>query len=458
MHMKISDLWRWRGEIDRVPFVLWSVLLVAAKILADRAIVDCWHGTRFTLRSYVQSDVLFGSGLNLPQNEILAISLVSLLFLWPGLGLTIRRLRAAGLHPALSICFFIPYVKLALFAALALVPHARAPHAPGRPGALGRFIPQGRRSAVVAVLLTALLGAAGVAIGTLGFRNYGWSLFMGLPFFYGMATSLLYGYHQSRKLGECLALCVLSLLVCGGVLVLVALEGIICIVMAAPLIGGIAILGAFVGWMIQAESWKSFKMDPPLALAIFLVPGSMTLEHALPSSAPLIRVCSAIEIDAPPEAVWKNVVEFSELPEPREWIFKTGLAYPIRAEIQGRGVGAIRTCCFNTGNFVEPIEAWDEPRLLAFGVTQNPPPMRESSLYKNLNPPHLHGFMVSERGQFLLTDLGNGRTKLEGTTWYHHGLWPAAYWQVWSDAIIHRIHLRVLNHVKQLSETDAARA
>jgi hypothetical protein len=43
---------------------------------------------------------------------------------------------------------------------------------------------------------------------------------------------------------------------------------------------------------------------------------------------------------------------------------------------------------------------------------------------------------------------------LEGTNWYHHHLWPADYWQLWSDHIIHTIHLRVLNHVKHLSEAN----
>jgi len=48
-----------------------------------------------------------------------------------------------------------------------------------------------------------------------------------------------------------------------------------------------------------------------------------------------------------------------------------------------------------------------------------------------------------------------GRTLLQGTSWYQHGLWPAEYWRWWSDAIIHRIHMRVLNHVRDLSEADA---
>jgi hypothetical protein len=62
--------------------------------------------------------------------------------------------------------------------------------------------------------------------------------------------------------------------------------------------------------------------------------------------------------------------------------------------------------------------------------------------------------MVSKRGQFRLTRLENGHTLLEGTTWYQHGLWPGGYWRLWSDAIIHRIHLRVLEHVRELAEKE----
>ena len=66
----------------------------------------------------------------------------------------------------------------------------------------------------------------------------------------------------------------------------------------------------------------------------------------------------------------------------------------------------------------------------------------------------LTGFLVSERGQFRLVRLPSGHTLLEGTTWYHHGMWPVAYWQVWSDYIIHAIHLRVLKHIKESAEAD----
>ena len=149
------------------------------------------------------------------------------------------------------------------------------------------------------------------------------------------------------------------------------------------------------------------------------------------------------------------MVTFSELSAPTEWIFRAGVAYPLRAEIQGRGVGAVRHCVFSTGPFVEPIEVWDEPQLLKFSVTKNPAPMQEWTPYREIHPPHLDGFLASRGGQFKLIRQPGGATRLEGTTWYQHHMWPVGYWQAWSDAIIHRIHLRVLNHVKHLSEQEA---
>jgi hypothetical protein len=81
--------------------------------------------------------------------------------------------------------------------------------------------------------------------------------------------------------------------------------------------------------------------------------------------------------------------------------------------------------------------------------------MRELSPYGHIDAAHLHGYMVSRQGQFVLEELPGGKTRLIGQTWYQHHLWPAAYWRLWSDAIVHDIHYRVLNHIKALSERPA---
>jgi hypothetical protein len=162
-----------------------------------------------------------------------------------------------------------------------------------------------------------------------------------------------------------------------------------------------------------------------------------------------------VVVDAPPQVVWRHVVLFSALPPPRELVFPVGIAYPTGARIAGRGQGAVRRCRFSTGDFVEPITIWSPPHRLAFDVAAQPAPMRELSPWGAIRPPHLDGFLLSRRGEFRLVPLPGGRTLLRGTTWYENRMWPAGYWRLWSDALIRRIHFRVLRHVAELSEAEA---
>jgi hypothetical protein len=109
------------------------------------------------------------------------------------------------------------------------------------------------------------------------------------------------------------------------------------------------------------------------AMLLLLPSASLTFDLKVPPT--VFAVHSEVIVHASPEQVWKHVVTFSDLPEPDEWYFRTGLAYPKRARIEGSGKGAIRYCEFSTGPFVEPIEVWNEPHLLAFRVTESPAPM-----------------------------------------------------------------------------------
>jgi hypothetical protein len=232
-----------------------------------------------------------------------------------------------------------------------------------------------------------------------------------------------------------------------------AFEGTVCIVMALPIGVVLAIMGGLLGHAVRRGRFEQQK-PAVLSIMLLLAPGIAGTE-SLVRPVPLeYRVVSSVEIAAPPEIVWQKVIAFAQIPEPREWYFRAGVAYPIRAEILGRGTGAERHCVFSTGAFVEPIEVWDEPKLLKFSVSANPPPLNELSPYGHIDTPHMRGYFASDEGQFRLIALSDGRTRLEGTTWYHNRIWPEAYWRLWSDAIIHRIHLRVLRHIKLLSEAD----
>jgi hypothetical protein len=183
-----------------------------------------------------------------------------------------------------------------------------------------------------------------------------------------------------------------------------------------------------------------------------VLPALTALESRLPPANEFV-VVSHIDIEAPREAVWRNVVGFTKITEPPEWIFRLGVACPEEARILGAGVGARRECIFTTGKFVEPITVWEEPGRLAFDVSEQPSPMFELTPYRHIHPPHLDLSFRSVRGEFELLELPGGGTRLVGRTWYNLDIRPHAYWTVWSDWLVHRIHLRVLRHIKRLAES-----
>jgi hypothetical protein len=271
----------------------------------------------------------------------------------------------------------------------------------------------------------------------------GWTLFVLVPTAFG---GLAVAVFRPRTGAGAVGVGALANVLGACALLVVGMEGMGCVAMCLPLVVPLGALGGALVYMLrnrQSETRSS-------AMFLLLLPAALTFDMKAPPQA--FKVHSEVVVAASPEQVWKHVVTFSDLPEPREWYFHTGLAYPKRARIEGSGPGAIRYCEFSTGPFVEPIEVWDEPRRLAFRVTENPAPMHEWSPYAEVLPKHLHGYLISKQGEFRLTPLPDGHTLLEGTTWYQHGLWPGEYWRWWSDAIIHRIHVRVLNHVKMLAE------
>jgi len=460
-----SDLWNWRGTAGRGKYAAVGLLLFALKHNLDRLIALNFN-RRWSLFNYWVFDPAAGVDDSSPASWRFYAALVAaaLPFIWVGVVMTIKRLRDAGLPLWLVVFFFAPFLNLFFFLLLSVAPsratpRARRPEAFGARlnAALGRFIPDHPLGSAAMSLLVVVPGAiAATLFSVRALEGYGWGLFVGLPFFLGLVSALLYGFHRPRTLAGCVAVSLLSVALVAAALIALAVEGLICVVMAAPLAAVLALAGGLVGFVLQRRD-----IDPDAdvslnlrvcALAALALPGLMLAEHRLKLTSPLYEVKTAVTVSAPPEVVWRNLVEFAELPPPDDRLFRAGVAYPVRAEIVGRGVGAVRHCVFSTGAFVEPIEVWDEPRLLRFNVTSQPPSMTELSPYANLRPPHLENYLSSRRGQFRLTPLDGGRTLLEGTTWYENHFWPGAYWRLWSDAIIHRIHRRVLDHIRNLSE------
>jgi uncharacterized membrane protein YhaH (DUF805 family) len=489
--MRPSSVLNARGRIGRGGFLAAGIVLFSTKFAIDFSVAHGIFGRHWSLIEYLAPGQAIASLLRDPAGRAfyLTMSAIALPYVVIGLWLTVCRLRDAGLPMWLVALFFLPVGNVIFFLALCLIPSragegsmidrtdrragrqadvdaaaAAAPSPPilldyGRDSALFprapvlRWWPENDGfSFALAVLLPTPVMAGIVLFATETLQDYGWGLFIGLPFVNGMLSALLHGLRTPRTLRQCFGVGIVGAIVSAAAILLFAIEGLGCLIMFLPLALPIAMLGASFGYTIQRRPLPPGAAWRVSCSVLGILPLLMWAEHSVAPAAPVFAVTTAVEVDAPPEAVWRHVVSFSDIPPPNEWLFKTGVAYPMRARIEGRGAGAVRYCEFSTGAFVEPIEVWDTPRLLKFSVTQNPPPMKEWTLWSDIHPRHLDNFLVSQGGEFRLAALPGGRTRLEGTTWYRHNMWPASYWRMWSDFIIHRIHARVLDHVKALSE------
>ena len=482
--VEASDLWRWDGTVGRTKYVFLGTTLAVVKYF-----FDCWvsqtffHRTWTILEYFAPGYARTASGDPLSLEFYLTMLALSLPFAWTGSVLTIRRLRAAQLSTWLVAFFYLPVLNLIFFKILSWVPSVEyeeeiraigmedSPLEIDEEKAIVKRDPQEATTSeikkrvnaneespffsfVYAAALPAIPAMGLVYLSTIVLGAYGYGLFVAVPFVLSIISPLIYAGPKERSIGACIGVSLTCMFFVYVALLLFAFEGVVCLIMAAPIVAVIAAGGGVLAYLIQKRHHNRLDLTKITGSYIVLLALMILTEVKLEPHSPLYEVTTKVEVDSPPETVWKHVVAFTRLDEPKELIFKIGVAYPIEAKIYGHGKGAVRHCIFSTGKFVEPITIWNEPKLLQFSVKEQALPMKEFSPYKDLHPPHLDGYLVSRKGRFLLTPTKGGGTLLAGTTWYQNAMGPPIYWRIWSDQVIHTIHKRVLEHVKVLSEKE----
>jgi hypothetical protein len=433
--------------VGRGTYFRHGVALTTFKYVVDAVLIWRFAGVVWTPFNYLSPlwstrQQLLQSG---PPWLLTTLVAIALPFLWIGVSMTMRRAVDAGASPGLALLFFVPVVNILLMLALCL-PGSHQHNVPLVAERV-RAAQQRMRSAMLGVAASVGITLLTVAIGVYFRRSYSAGLFLGVPFTIGYISSYIYNYHADRRAGESIGIAAVSVMIGAGALILFALEGAMCVVMAAP----VALLIAFPGAVLGRAMARRATFAPNGAAMALVVPLLIGVEPRL--APPSREVVTIIEVAAPPDVVWRHVVTFPELAPPTEWLFRAGVAAPTRARIEGSGVGAIRYCDFTTGSFVEPIIAWEENQLLAFDITDQAPPMAELSPFRDVRPPHLDGYFRATRGEFRLIPLPGGRTRLEGRTRYVVDMFPQMYWAMPARAIVTAIHTRVLEHIQRLSES-----
>lgn len=213
-------------------------------------------------------------------------------------------------------------------------------------------------------------------------------------------------------------------------------EGVVCLVIVSPALYVFILCGVLLGrvWFRPNYSKLQLTIFPLLALVI--------LGESLYHSEQQAVVTDAILIHAPPARVWPHVLAFPEIPDPPDyWVFRLGLPYPTQTTNGGNFVGADRQCIFSNGIVIkERVAEFVPNEKLTFDVAEQP------------IDPEAYGHITLHRGQFVLRDNHDGTTTLTGSSWYTLHVRPRWYFDLWTRDMTRAVHLRVMNHIRRLSE------
>jgi hypothetical protein len=262
-----------------------------------------------------------------------------------------------------------------------------------------------------------------------------WPSFFLIPFLIGLVAAWFWrGLNRTLGWSFLDALWVSLLGLAAAAIIL--REGVVCLVIVFPALYLFILCGILLGriWFRPNYTRLQLTVFPLLAL--------ITLGESVYHSEHQAVVTDRILIHAPSAKIWPHVLAFPEIPDPPDhWMFRLGLPYPTTTSNGGNFVGADRQCAFSNGVVIrERVAEFVTGEKLTFDIAEQP------------TDPEAYGHITLHRGQFVLQDNHDGTTTLIGSSWYTLHVRPRWYFDLWTRDMTRAVHLRVMNHIKRLSE------
>jgi len=242
----------------------------------------------------------------------------------------------------------------------------------------------------------------------------GATLFVLLPFATGTATALVVSGVKLIR-----ASLLMGAIICSGFLIATKMEGWVCLLMSTPLIAVGLIVGAVIGVLFRRHVidkrryQRLFSLFLLLLLAVFLM-GANRVERDSRRTPRLQTVINKLVVKATPDVAWNQLKSLDHISSSKGLLMRIGLPVPVRCTMQGEGVGAKRTCYFESGHIEERVTEWNPPNLMSFEITDFDVPGRPWLSFKDAS--------------YELTQ-ENGQTVIVRTTTIVSRLSPAAYWR-----------------------------
>lgn len=210
-------------------------------------------------------------------------------------------------------------------------------------------------------------------------------------------------------------------------------EGVICLLMASPILWLFMWLGVLAG----DQFWRKNPFLSVSLVPIFLL---MVFAEAGRPQSQTFAVTTEFHSAASPQSLWRYTANYPRNPhEPKWWLYQLGLPAPMQSTGAAK-VGGRRDCLLSGGvDIGEKIVVAQPNRKLEFVIDRQPQ-----------HPEIVHHFVLL-RGRIELLPDGQGGTILKGTSWYRLNVAPVAYFGLWSDEVVHQTHRRVFGWMDELA-------
>jgi hypothetical protein len=232
---------------------------------------------------------------------------------------------------------------------------------------------------------------------------------------------------------------------------LILREGVICLIMLAPVWLGSGWLGAF---LMRGRQKK--PVDPAIfnssLLLLPLLAGA--LESQIPITPDAVTVTRQINIRATPAEIWPFAVSNAHIPENEGiWTFSqniAGLPRPRATKLTHPGTGGVRTAYWGPHiNFDEIITQWQPGRQISWAFSFT------NSSVQDFTDRHIAPdgqFLKIDTGGYTLTPLSADTTLLTLHTRYFAKTHVNAYAQLWGEVFLGDTQNNILAIIKQRAE------
>lgn len=199
-----------------------------------------------------------------------------------------------------------------------------------------------------------------------------------VPFVTGLVVAML--TRDALRLAACTTA---SILIALSVLFITGLEGIICVVMASPILLLGAWFGGLTGYVFRRllqRAFPSLREKPLIVLMLLLSPlmvgMASHLEKPYREVESLTTFTTSIDLPVTRDQAWQLLAQMQPLDGPRPFLIRRGLPLPLSCELESESVGARRICYFDQGRIEQTITAWEPGRHMNIRVDRSTLPGR----------------------------------------------------------------------------------